>query len=581
MVHNPQRFETFRKAISTRLEYFARYTDPNEAVTEQEFIRPVLDLLDWRDYLPQQSVSAGEDIPDHLLFGDADSKTRAASRSDPEARYYDALLVQESKRFEHPLDSRDSKDRVQRSSPHAQILRYLQTAYSVSEGRIRFGILTNGSVWRLYDQRARPRASAYYEVDLRLLLREKNVDELLLFFLLFRRQAFTPRSGVCETFIESALAEGSRYEEQVAQDLSTVVFERVFPNLVDALANATIDGRSQMNNEKSDRGAALPEIRDAALIFLYRLLFILYAEDRGLLPVDDPRYDDYGLRKRVRDDVANRAAVGDTFSGVASNYYNRLLELFHLIDKGDPSIGLPPYNGGLFAPEAAPLLEKVRLADAKIAPVIFALSHTGTAGAQRFVNYRDMSVQQLGSIYERLLEREPFFDAEGHVIVRPNSYARKDSGSYYTPQELVDLIVERTLKPLMEERLKAFEDKAIALKSDRRSKPQRLVELKQLDPAEAVLNLKILDPAMGSGHFLVTAVDFLSDYIAELIESVPALPDWLSDEYVSPLMERIKVIRRDIIHRARGSELDLERGTADGPGHHPPHGAQALYLRSR
>ncbi len=359
------------------------------------------------------------------------------------------------------------------------------------------------------------------------------------------------RTGVSETFIESALAEGRRYEEQVAQDLSTVVFERVFPNLVDALAKATVDGRSLTIDEESDRGPVLPEIRDAALIFLYRLLFILYAEDRGLLPVDDSRYDDYGLRKRVRDDVASRTAEGDAFSEVASNYYNRLLELFRLIDKGDPSIGLPPYNGGLFAREAAPLLEKVRLADAKIAPVIFALSHTGTAGAQRFVNYRDMSVQQLGSIYERLLEREPYLDAEGNVIVRPNSYARKDSGSYYTPQELVDLIVERTLKPLMEERLEAFENKAIALKSDRRSKPQRLAELSKLDPAEAVLNLKILDPAMGSGHFLVTAVDFLSDYIAELIEYVPAVPDWLSDGYVSPLVERISVIRRDIIRRAR------------------------------
>ena len=551
LVHNPQRFETFRKEISTRLESFARYTEPNEAVTEQEFIRPVLDLLDWRDYLPQQSVSAGEEIPDHLLFEDAVSKTRAASRSDPGARYYDALLVQESKRFEHPLDSRDSKDREQRSSPHAQLLRYLQTAYSVSEGRIRFGILTNGSIWRIYDQRARPRASGYHEVDLRLLLREKNVDEMLLFFLLFRRQAFTPRTGVSETFIESALAEGRRYEEQVAQDLSTVVFERVFPNLVDALAKATVGGQSLTIAEESDRGTALPEIRDAALIFLYRLLFILYAEDRGLLPVDDLRYDDYGLRKRVRDDVANRTAVGDAFSGVASNYYNRLLELFHLIDKGDPSIGLPPYNGGLFAPEAAPLLEKVRLADVKIAPVVFALSHTRTAGGQRFVNYRDMSVQQLGSIYERLLEREPFFEAEGNLIVRPNSYARKDSGSYYTPQELVDLIVERTLKPLTEEGLKAFKDKAIALKSDRRPKPQRLVELQQLDPANAVLNLKVLDPAMGSGHFLVTAVDFLSDCIAELIESVPAVPDWLGKGYVSPLVERISAIRSDIIRRAR------------------------------
>ena len=220
-----------------------------------------------------------------------------------------------------------------------------------------------------------------------------------------------------------------------------VVFERVFPNLVQAVADAT---------DKS-----LTEVREAALIFLYRLLFVLYAEDRGLLPVNDSRYDDYGLRKRVRDDIAGRMADKDTFSATASIYYNHLMSLFRLIDEGDPSIGLPPYNGGLFAAEAALLLEEARLPDNAVAPIIYDLSHT-TSGERRFVNYRDMSVQQLGSIYERLLEHEPVRDDDGKIVVRPNPYARKDSGSFFTPQELVDLIVERTLKPLAEERLKAF-----------------------------------------------------------------------------------------------------------------------------
>ena len=66
----------------------------------------------------------------------------------------------------------------------------------------------------------------------------------------------------------------------------------------------------------------MPRIREAALIFLYRILFVLYAEDRGLLPVSDAAYDDYGLRKRVRDDVAKRKARNDTFSSAASSYYD-------------------------------------------------------------------------------------------------------------------------------------------------------------------------------------------------------------------------------------------------------------------
>ena len=224
---------------------------------------------------------------------------------------------------------------------------------------------------------------------------------------------------------------------------------------------------------------------------------------------------------------------------------------------GDASIGLPPYNGGLFSSDAAPLLGRVRLPDNIVAQVVYELSHTRTeemgAIVRRFVNYRDMSVQQLGSIYERLLERQPARNYQGEITIQPNPYARKDSGSFYTPQELVDLIVEKTLKPLAEERLQAFEQKSKSLESDRRPKAVRQSELRELDPAEAVLDLKVLDPAMGSGHFLVTAVDFLSDYIAHLVEYVPAVPEWLDGDYVSPLVERVEAIRQDILQRARDS----------------------------
>ena len=476
-VSQPDTFDKFSTDISDLFEKFARFKDPNEAVTEQDLICPVLELLGWMDYLPQQGTARNEDIPDYLLFTDADSKQRAAERKAGE-RFQYATVVEESKRFGLSLDSRDKTDKVQPNSPHGQILRYLATADIESESQIRWGILTNGRVWRLYDYRARPRVSGYYEADLAALIESGNEDELRIFYLLFRRDALTRQSGATTTFLEAALAEGRQYEEQVAKDLSSIVFKLVFPDLVAALADATKEPLSQ--------------IREAALIFLYRLLFVLYAEDRGLLPVNDSRYDDYGLRK-VRDDIARRTKQKDTFSTRVSNYYDRLVNLFRIIDEGDPSIGLPPYNGGLFASKAAPMLEEVRLPDAKVAPIIYNLSHAQDPhGTHRFVNYRDMSAQQLGSIYERLLEHEPVRE-DGEISIRLNPYARKDSGSFYTLQELVDLIVDRTLKPLAEERLKAFEDKAVSLKSIRRPKAEREAELQKLDPAEAVLNLKVLD----------------------------------------------------------------------------------------
>ena len=546
-VDHSETFAEFRNELLHVYTGFRGFQEPNEAVTEQNLIRPVLELLGWADYLPQQGASRNEDIPDHLLFADRESARRAATRRKPDERFRDALAVQESKRFGRVLDARDTHGRSKAGTPHGQILRYLSTAEIVSENRIRWGILTNGGVWRLYDYRARPRASGYFEAELPELLEPGNEDRLRLFQLLFRRESLTLEEGATSSFLEHALAEGKRYEEQVAHDLSGVVFESAFPKLVEALADAT--------------GENLRRVRQSALIFLYRLLFVLYAEDRNLLPVNDSRYDDYGLRKRVRDDIARRMADRDVYSSVASNYYDRLVNLFRIIDQGDPSIGLPPYNGGLFASDAAPLLERVRLPDATIAPIVYDLSHARKKGGRarrRFVNYRDMSVQQLGSIYERLLEKEPVRGDDGKISIRPNPYARKDSGSFFTPQELVDLIVDRTLKPLAEERLKAFEERAAQLKSDRRPKAHRKAELLKLDPAEAVLNLKVLDPAMGSGHFLVTAVDFLSDYVAELIEYVPAVPEWLDDDYVSPLVERVGKVRREILHRAEESNWVLD-----------------------
>ena len=212
-VARPEAFAAFRDGVRKRFDDFGKVHKPNEALTEQELIRPVLELLGWTDYLPQQGAARNEDIPDHLLFADAGSKARAVAKRTPEERFQDAAIVEESKRFGLPLDDRY---RGESRTPHGQILRYLSTAEVASESRIRWGILTNGGVWRLYDYRSRPRASGYYEADLRALLEPGNEDGLRAFQLLFGRDSFILQKGAKPTFLETALAEGRLYEEQVA-----------------------------------------------------------------------------------------------------------------------------------------------------------------------------------------------------------------------------------------------------------------------------------------------------------------------------------------------------------------------------
>ena len=144
--------------------------------------------------------------------------------------------------------------------------------------------------------------------------------------------------------------------------------------------------------------------------------------------------------------------------------------------------------------------------DAAFAPLLDKLSRTKDG---KFINYRDLSVQQLGSIYERLLEYEPVHGKDGKIEIRLNPFARKGSGSYYTPDELVGLIVDQTVGLLVRERREAFQKKANALKSAKKPVAERLKELRRHDLASALLELKVCDPAMGSGHFLVHLVDYL------------------------------------------------------------------------
>ena len=541
----------FEGALRSLFDRFPTDQTPNESQTEDDLIWPVLGALGWTASLRQQNLSSRgrDDVPDGLLFADAATKGRANRCRQEWQRYEYGLAVVESKRWQRPLDRRSDRQGEQ-TAPSTQMLRYLRRVDDLTNGALRWGVLTNGAKWRLYWAGARSVSEQFFELDLAAalhlpghndgLLALSEADRrhcLKLFMLFFRRNAFLPDPDTADapTLHQRVLDEGRVYEERVAADLSALVFKQVFPKLAQAIAEAAPT-------------AALSEARDAALILLYRLLFILYAEDRDLLPVRDNRYDDYGLRDKVRGDIGRRKSQGDTFSASAARYWSIVDDLCRAIDQGDASIGLPPYNGGLFDRQRTPLLATVRLGDAVMADVIDALSFEVTEQGRRYINYRDLSVQQLGSIYERLLEYEVV--RAGNVInVRPNVFARKGSGSYYTPDDLVNVILKETVGPLVESCTEAFAKRARSVRP--------LADLKRLDPAERLLELKICDPAMGSGHFLVSLVDYLADSVIAAIAEAQATVEG----YVSPLTERIDAIRATILTNAgeRGWTIDAEQ----------------------
>jgi hypothetical protein len=565
----PETMAAFRENLQLIFGAVANPARLNEAQTEKRVIQPILHALGWEGCYSLQEraeVKGNFNVPDYLLFSSSSAFAQADREAKSARRYPYAIAVADAKAWSVGLDRRGA-GAADDETPSGQIIRYLSRADVQSDGNVRWGILTNGRLWRLYFQGAKSRLEEYFEIDLAWILGLKGTQGdlqapprpphfgsheawsahlLQVMWLMFRRDSFVAGPDG-RTFHQIALDEGRNWESRVRESLVDVVFGQVFPELLRALARA--DARRPAALDR----AYLGTVREAALTLLYRLLFALYAEDRDLLPKRDPRY---GGLSRLRDEIAERIDAGTVLSRKRKTFAHDCAELFRTIDEGDEDMGVPPYNGGLFTDQtdATALLDRVLLPDADFAPLLDRLARTEKDGRRVRINFRDLSVRQLGSIYERLLEYEPVHDkdAPDGIAIRLNPFARKGSGSFYTPDELVTLIIERTVGPLVREKIDAFRESAAALAHDRRSRDVRLAELRDIDPAEQILKLKIVDPAMGSGHFLVALVDYLAEQITTAMGEAREAVTWA--DYVSPLMGRLAAVWAKI-----RSEADAHR----------------------
>ena len=603
----------FESALHSIYKGLSTESTVNEAQTEALVINKVLVELGWGDdFLPQVNLSGKrrEDVPDCLLFADTAHKDLARAENKDDRCYRHGLAILEAKRWLRPLDRGDASEPTDPNAPSSQMLRYLSRADVVSDRAVKWGMLTNGNVWRLYWQDARSRSEEFFEVDVAAALGIQGIQRepddfapahaLRLFFMFFRRGAFLPQDwdNTGRTFHAYALNEARLYEEKVSQDLGARVFADIFAQLADALARGdlhavTFDtGFGQFKRPKFTP-EYLDEVREAALVLLYRLLFLFYAEDRGLLPVRDERYAEYSVR-RIREAVRDKVDAGGKFSSTIGHIWLHLKGTFTLIDQGDDDIGMPAYNGGLFNRARSPLLERTNVPDKVMAPIIDALSRrtedlmsagspqglnvpsggsvlhaVSKRGGERsagWINYRDLAVAHLGGIYERLLEYSLVHEVQAkddykdkpeinRLTALPASFARKVSGGYYTHDDLVRLNLRESVGVLAQQRLDTFELHLQKWAKKTALNPGHWDTLDALDPASQMLTLKCCDPAMGSGHFLVALVDFLADRVLEAIATatlhVNAQP-WAAHlaeggkPWKSPVQQRIAAIRQSI-----------------------------------
>ena len=441
----------------------------NEAQTEERFIKPVLARLGFAFTVQAGIATAGgHRQPDYALFVD-DGERAAADAQQGVDRYRRAVAVCDAKRFDRPLDRRRVRGALS-EDPVAQIIHY------VAVTRRRWGVLTNGRLWRLYAAEGDLVEGACLEVDLCALLDARDVEAFRYFAVLFTVAALAP--GADQRALLDRALDGSRAQAvAVGERLRTQVFAAV------PLVAAGLLGDEERTPE------ALRSAFDSALVVLYRLLFCLHAEDRGLLPVENVHYGAYSLRTQ-RNALARDRDAGRVFSSQSDDKFNDLRALFRIVDRGDPALGVNEYNGGLFSPVAHPWLHGRTVPDDLMSLALDLLYRVG--GEQ--VDYRDLSVRHLGTIFEQLLAFQLAEGSDGRLRLEAAG-GRKRTGAFFTPEHIVDDIVERTLAPLFDKR------SLRAAKAGKRA-------------LDELLDLHVLDPAMGSGHFLVGAAAYLARRIA-------------------------------------------------------------------
>ncbi|MDI9586703.1 MAG: Eco57I restriction-modification methylase domain-containing protein, partial [Acidobacteriota bacterium] len=563
-----QAFAAIKAVFDSSAVHFGDST--NEDQTEDKFIVPVLKILGWEWETEEHIAHCGGKTPDYaLLLSHDDWQAIQPKKGKPEF-WASVPALADAKAWPDSLDKKRAGE-----TPTVQISNYLYRS------KVRWGILTNGRQWRLYEADKSRAGGIYYEVDLLRLLQGDDDEAFRYFYLFFRRDALVPVGG--ETFLDLVFRGSAEHAARITDHLKESVY--------DALRYLMNGFLSHPRNglDAADPGARAL-VHDQSLIVLYRLLFILYAEDRDLLPREEDPYKSYSLFQ-VQRDINVKLRNGTDYNRQVAGLWHSLLDLFQLIDGGlrdEKKPGrwlIPPYNGGLFSVSRFPQIAhspqpdepRWEIGDFYLAQVIDMLAYDreqwDQPGAQD-LDYATLEVQHLGSIYEGLLELRPELAAvdmieqpggqgKGPIVVEaaglakpknvkgqpPRRFAtgevylatdkgeRKATGSYYTPRYIVDYIVENTVGRLCDEaagQVIAARDKLNAeIAAAKRAAanpnastpalalPGRLEAQRTSRLLEPYLSLKILDPAMGSGHFLVAAADTLSLAMA----TDPNLPD--------------------------------------------------------
>ncbi len=417
--------------------------------------------------------------------------------------------------FDQPLDS--AAERFGETNPDTGKTRrrspfmLAQEALNASDASL-WAIVSNGLTLRILRDNASLTRPAYIEVDLEALFTEELLADFSAFWLL----AHASRFGTAETPPTDCPWERWR---AAGQQAGVTVRGKLRYQVAEALralgtgflshpANGALRAALQSTQDGYDRQAFFEEL----LRLVYRLIFLATVEDRR----------DRGTGERLvfapdaSDEAKARYLAGYSLTwlrdrAVRRSQHDRHADLwraltitFGALAGGQPALGLPAL-GGLFDVDQCPRLDAAQLDNRHLLAAVFQLGWFRADGGLSRVNYRDMGPEELGSVYESLLELVPdlqglaspttarlAFVGDDETDASTKGNTRKLTGSYYTPDSLVQELIKSALEPVITQTVKA--------------NPER--------PVEALLALTVCDPACGSGHFLLSAARRLADEVA-------------------------------------------------------------------
>ncbi len=469
------------------------------------------------DYRIRKGLTVREEISTSFRVGQShfDTFARLQNPSAEATRRYVRVFLAETFGFDDLVPTDDtisflaggrvpvvvvppSEEKLDRRSPTLSTDRSRSPAFALQDylndhDDALWGLVTNGTVLRLMRDNASLTRPAYIEADLAQIFTNEDAASFAVLWSLIHRTRFgAAEAPVTDCALERWREAGAR-EGEAARDRLAAQVEIALRVLGSGFLEANPDLATRLKSGEID----LTEWFNELLRLVYRLIFLMVAEDRNLLHAETATQDSRklygeGYSLAALRSLCVRAATWDKHH----DRYEGIKIVFRALAQGQDALGLPAL-GGLFGDDKLPHLETARLRNRAFMEALYRLSWLSDKTGMTPVNWRVMETEELGSVYESLLELQPQLGEDGKSLHFASEAAeqkgnqRKITGSYYTPDILVQLLLDTTLDPVLDER-----------------------EAQADDPAEALLELTVIDPACGSGHFLLAAARRIATRVA-------------------------------------------------------------------